>query len=31
MIDFSNVKSIVIPEGEVSMIARGEEILWQKS
>ena len=30
MIDFSNVKSIVIPEGEVAMIARGAEILWQK-
>jgi hypothetical protein len=31
MIDFSNVKSIIIPEGEVSIIARGEEVLWQKS
>lgn len=30
MIDFSNVKSIVIPEGEVSVIARGSEILWKK-
>ncbi len=30
MIDFSNAKSIVIPEGEVSVIARGAEILWQK-
>lgn len=30
MIDFQNVKNIVIPEGEVSIIARGEEILWQK-
>ena len=30
MIDFSNVQSIVIPEGEVSSIARGNEILWQK-
>ena len=30
MIDFSTVKSIVIPEGEVSVIARGSEILWQK-
>lgn len=30
MIDFSTVKSIVIPEGEVSVIARGAEILWQK-
>lgn len=28
--DFSNAKSIVIPEGEVSVIARGSEILWQK-
>ena len=31
MIDFLNAKSIVIPEGEVSIIARGAEILWQKS
>lgn len=31
MIDFQNVKSIVIPEGEVAVIARGEEILWEKS
>lgn len=31
MIDFSNVKSIVIPEGEAAVISRGEEILWQKS
>ena len=30
MIDFQNVKSIVIPEGEVSVIARGAEILWRK-
>lgn len=30
MIDFQNAKSIVIPEGEVSIIARGDEILWQK-
>lgn len=30
MIDFSNVKSIVIPEGEVDVIARGAEILWRK-
>lgn len=30
MIDFSNVKSIVIPEGEVAVIARGSEILWEK-
>lgn len=31
MIDFSNAKSIVIPEGEVSVIARGAEILWKKT
>ncbi len=30
MIDFLNAKSIVIPEGEVSVIAHGTEILWQK-
>lgn len=30
MIDFSNAKSIVIPEGEVASIARGGEILWKK-
>lgn len=30
MIDFSNVKSIFIPEGEVSVIARGSEVLWRK-
>ena len=30
MIDFSNVKSIVIPEGEVFSIMRGAELLWQK-
>ena len=30
MMDFSNVQSIVIPEGEVAVIARGVEILWQK-
>lgn len=30
MIDFSNVKRIVIPEGDVSAIARGNEILWRK-
>lgn len=30
MIDFSNTKSIVIPEGEVEMITRGDEILWKK-
>lgn len=31
MIDFQNAQSIVIPEGEVAVIARGDEILWQKS
>lgn len=30
MIDFSNVRNIVIPEGEVSVIRRGDEILWKK-
>lgn len=30
MIDFANVKSIFIPEGEVVVIACGEEVLWQK-
>lgn len=30
MIDFTNVKSIFIKEGEVITIARGNEILWQK-
>lgn len=30
MIDFQNVRSIVIPEGEVAVIARDGEILWQK-
>ena len=30
MIDFANVKNIVIPEGEVAVIARGDEVLWQK-
>lgn len=30
MIDFSNVKSIIIPEGEVATISRNGEILWQK-
>lgn len=30
MIDFSNVKSIVIPEGEVLTIARGTDVLWRK-
>lgn len=30
MIDFANAKKIVIPQGEVSIIARGSEILWQK-
>lgn len=31
MIDFLNVKNIVIPEGEVFSIARGTEILWCKN
>lgn len=30
MIDFSTVKNIVIPEGEVATISRKGEILWQK-
>lgn len=30
MIDFSNVKSVVIPEGEVAMISCGGEVLWEK-
>lgn len=30
MMDFSNAKNIVIPEGEVSVIARGEDVLWRK-
>ena len=30
MTDFANAKKIVIPEGEVASIARGEEILWRK-
>ncbi len=30
MIDFSSVKSVVIPQGEVTMIARGNTILWKK-
>lgn len=30
MIDFLNAKSIFTPRGEVAMIARGAEILWQK-
>lgn len=30
MIDFQNVRNIVIPEGEVAEITRGGEILWQK-
>ena len=29
MIDFANVKSIFIPEGEVLNIKRGAELLWQ--
>ena len=31
MIDFTNKKSIVIPEGKVISVARGTEILWQAS
>lgn len=31
MIDFSNVQNIVIPEGEVAVISRNGEILWQKA
>ena len=30
MIDFSNVENIIIPEGEVTLITRGDEVLWQK-
>ena len=30
MTEFNNVQSLVIPEGEVSVIARGTEILWRK-
>lgn len=30
MIDFSTVKSIGIPEGDVFSIARGNEVLWKK-
>ena len=30
MIDFSTAKKIFIPEGEVAVIARGDEILWRK-
>ena len=30
MIDFSTVKSMVIPEGEVAEIRRGSEVLWKK-
>lgn len=30
MIDFQNVKNIITPKGEVSVIARGEEVLWRK-
>ena len=30
MIDFANVRNIVIPEGEVFSIASGAEILWRK-
>lgn len=30
MIDFSSFKNVTIPEGEVALISRGSEILWQK-
>lgn len=30
MIDFLNAKSIILPEGEVAIIARNGEILWQR-
>lgn len=30
MIDFSTVKSMVIPEGEVLKVMRGSEVLWEK-
>lgn len=30
MIDFSNVQSVVIPEGEVAAITIGNELLWEK-
>lgn len=30
MIDFTGVKYITIPEGEVSKIMRGSEVLWEK-
>ena len=30
MIDFSNAKRIVIPDGEVAVIAKGDEIMWEK-
>lgn len=28
--DFTNVKSVTIPEGEVIQISQGEDILWTK-
>ena len=31
MMDFTNIQNMVTPKGEVAMIARGDEILWQKS
>lgn len=31
MIDFTTVKSMVIPEGEVVEIRRGSEVLWKKN
>lgn len=30
MIDFANIKSLYIPEGEVVKIMRGSELLWEK-
>lgn len=30
MIDFANIKSLFIPEGEVVKIMRGSELLWEK-
>lgn len=30
MIDFQNISNITIPEGEVSVIAKGSEVLWRK-
>lgn len=30
MIDFSQVRGLTIPEGEVAMISRGSKVLWRK-